>query len=171
MDNQHNPFYAHSEEFHGVSSRDLTNQWNGPHNPSFEDVWMNCWAASFGYSSDGMAYHVEIAERWNQRLSMKNWNMSTHFMESLAILPYEVVNRAKEDTQRGISHSIRYCTWMGYQKEDNSEPFISAQCRKNMNHAQGFSTRISSRGIVLERFCKLFSEESTRCSCPKWSKA
>ena len=28
------------------------------------------------------------------------------FMKSLAILPCEVVNRAKEDAQRGISHTI-----------------------------------------------------------------
>ena len=27
---------------------------------------------------------------------------------------------------------------MGYQKEDNNEPFISAQCRKDVHHAQRF---------------------------------
>ena len=95
-------------------------------------VWMNCWAVGFG-----------LFQRWNvipcwdcrkmettlpivsqHRLSMKNWKHVNAFMEFLAILPSEVMNRAKEDAQHGISHSIRYCTWMGYRKEDNSEHLV-----------------------------------------------
>ena len=62
-----------------------------------------------------MSYHVEIAQKDGTNIAYRIPASSVNeelkhvnaFMESLAILPCEVVNRAKEDAQRGINHSIR----------------------------------------------------------------
>ena len=60
MDNQHNPFHAHIEEFHGVLGSDLTNQWNGRRNPSFEDV-SSLNELLIGKALDGM--FIELGNR------------------------------------------------------------------------------------------------------------
>ena len=90
MDIHHNPFHAHIEEFHGISSRDLTNQWNGRHDPSFEDVSsldeplsgefrfipaMECHTMlRLQKDSTCIVYHIRIVCQWS--MSPHLWSLS-----------------------------------------------------------------------------------------------
>jgi len=64
------------------------------------------------------------------------------------------MNRANVDAQRGTTHSLRYCTWMGYQK-DMREPF-SSDCKKDCNDWQSHGwdvRRIWERGFQWGQSC------------------
>ena len=77
------------------------------------------------------------------------------FMESLAMLPCEIVELV-------IPYDIAP-GWVIKRKIIVNHLFLLS-VGKTCTMRKSFSTRISGRGIVLESFCKLFSEESTRCS-------